>query len=81
MAIIQVHVRLKEGILDPQGKAIKHALDSMGFDDCQSVESGKFFELDFGNLPADAALVKADAVAKKILANPNIEIYTLKVKE
>jgi phosphoribosylformylglycinamidine synthase subunit PurS len=81
MALIEVRVRLKEGILDPQGRAIKHALDSMGYDDCQSVACGKFFELDFGEMAADEALLQADAVAKKILANPNIEIYTLKVKD
>ncbi|HDR05013.1 MAG TPA: phosphoribosylformylglycinamidine synthase subunit PurS [Candidatus Marinimicrobia bacterium] len=81
MAIIQVEVRLKEGILDPQGKAIQHALDSMGYKDCQSVQCGKFFELDFGAMPSDEALKQAEAVAKKILANPNIEVFFLKVKE
>lgn len=81
MAVIKVFVSLKAGILDPQGRAIRHALGSLGFDECQSVQTGKYFELDFPQLSEADALVKAEDIARKLLANPNIEVYRLAVKE
>ncbi len=72
-----VHVTLKEGVLDPQGKAIAKACTSLGYDAVQDVRQGKFFEvtLDAANRTAAESLI--DEVATKLLANPVIEDYEI----
>ncbi len=75
-----VHVRLKDGVLDPQGVTIHKALTQMGYEDFLSVRSGRFFELE---IKGDAANIdrKIDEVCSKLLANPVIEKYSVeKVK-
>jgi len=69
-----VHVRLKDGVLDPQGVTIQKALAQMGFGDFLSVRSGRFFELE---LAADADNIDAqvEEVCSKLLANPVIENF------
>lgn len=71
-----VYVRLKEGVLDPQGVTIHKSLQQMGYDDFVSVRSGKFFELE---IKADAADMdkKIEEVSSKLLSNPVIENYTV----
>jgi len=81
MAKAVVIVTVKEGILDPQARAIIHAMESLEFSDCRHLVSGKYFELDFPELDGDAALQKADEAARRILVNPNIESYTVKLKD
>ncbi len=71
-----VYVRLKEGVLDPQGVTIHKALKQMGYDDFMSVRSGKFFELEF-NDDADSIDKKIDEVCSQLLANPVIEEYSV----
>ena len=75
-----VYVRLKDGVLDPQGVTIHKALTQMGYEDFLSVRSGRFFELE---IKADAADIdrKIDEICSKLLANPVIEKYSVeKVK-
>jgi phosphoribosylformylglycinamidine synthase len=75
-----VYVRLKDGVLDPQGVTIHKALTQMGYEDFLSVRSGRFFELE---IKGDAADIdrKIDEVCSKLLANPVIEKYSVeKVK-
>jgi len=75
-----VYVRLKDGVLDPQGVTIHKALTQMGYEDFLSVRSGRFFELD---IKADAANIdrKIAEICSKLLANPVIEKYSVeKVK-
>lgn len=75
-----VYVRLKDGVLDPQGITIHKALTQMGYEDFLSVRSGRFFELE---IKGDAANIdrKIDEVCSKLLANPVIEKYSVeKVK-
>lgn len=69
-----VYVRLKEGVLDPQGVTIHKALNQMGYNDFLSVRTGRFFELEVN---AEAAEIdrKIDEVCSKLLANPVIESY------
>lgn len=81
MAKVVVIVRVKEGILDPQAKAILHAMEGLDLTDCKSLVSGKYFELDFPGLEGGQALEKADEAARKILVNPNIESYNVELKE
>ena len=71
-----VYVKLKDGVLDPQGVTIHKALQQMGYDDFLSVRSGKFFELE---IKAEAGDIdrKIDEVCSKLLANPVIEKYSV----
>ncbi len=69
-----VHVRLKDGVLDPQGVTIQKALVQMGYDDVLSVRSGRFFEME---IKADAANIdrKIEEICSRLLANPVIEEF------
>jgi phosphoribosylformylglycinamidine synthase len=73
-----VFVRLKDGVLDPQGVTIQKALAQMGYPDFLSVRSGRFFELEI-NGTAENIEQKVDEVCSKLLANPVIEKYEVKV--
>jgi phosphoribosylformylglycinamidine synthase PurS subunit len=75
-----VYVRLKDGVLDPQGVTIHKALSQMGYEDFLSVRSGRFFELE---IKGEASNIdrKIDEVCSKLLTNPVIEKYSVeKVK-
>lgn len=69
-----VYVKLKDGVLDPQGVTIQKALTQMGYDDFASVRSGRFFELEFDGDSSDIDR-KIDEVCAKLLSNPVIEDY------
>ena len=69
---IRIVVTLKPGVLDPQGRAIHHALGSLGFDGVADVRAGKLFELEVADDTDDAAV---DAMCRKLLANTVIENY------
>ena len=71
----KIHVTLKPGILDPQGKAIEHALDSLGFKHAANVRVGKYIELDLQETDASKAEVAVKAMCEKLLANTIIEEY------
>jgi len=71
-----VYVRLKEGVLDPQGTTIHKALTQMGYTDFLSVRSGRFFELEIQGQATDIDK-KIDEVCSKLLANPVIEKYSV----
>ncbi len=72
----RVHVMLKNGVLDPQGEAVRHALGALGFDGVHGVRQGKVIELDLedGATEADVA-----AMCEKLLANTVIESYTVEM--
>jgi phosphoribosylformylglycinamidine synthase len=69
---IRVHVTLKNGVLDPQGKAIHHALEGLGFSGVNDVRQGKLIELDVEERISDEDL---DAMCRRLLANTVIENY------
>ena len=71
-----VYVRLKDGVLDPQGMTIHKALMQMGYDDFISVRSGRFFELEITAGVSDIDR-KIDEVCARLLANPVIETYSV----
>ncbi|HEU0069818.1 MAG TPA: phosphoribosylformylglycinamidine synthase subunit PurS [Alphaproteobacteria bacterium] len=73
----KVHVTLKSGVLDPQGKAIAHALGSLGFAGVESVRQGKFLELEIAETDATKARAQLDEMCKKLLANTVIEDYRI----
>jgi phosphoribosylformylglycinamidine synthase len=76
----KVYVKLKPSVLDPQGKAIQHSVELLGFDKILDVRQGKYFEisLDSGLSEADAAAA-AEKIAKDVLANPVIEDYKVEI--
>ena len=69
---LRIVVTLKPGVLDPQGKAIEHALTNLGFGGVESVRAGKIFELEVADGTDDAAI---DSMCRKLLANTVIENY------
>jgi phosphoribosylformylglycinamidine synthase len=73
----KVHVTLKGGVLDPQGKAIGHALGALGFTDVGDVRQGKFIEIDLAENDPARARQRVDAMCRQLLANTVIENYTI----
>lgn len=73
----KVHVTLKAGVLDPQGKAIGHALESLGFDGVDDVRQGKFIELNLDETDPDKARAQVGEMCEKLLANTVIENYSI----
>ena len=71
----KVYVTLKKSVLDPQGKAVQHALASMGFGDVKDVRVGKFIELDLGSADKVQAEQKIKTMCEKLLANTVIEDF------
>jgi phosphoribosylformylglycinamidine synthase len=76
----RVHVMLKTGVLDPQGKAIAHALGSLGFPGVNEVRQGKVIELDLAETDAGRARQTITAMCEKLLANTVIETYAIELK-
>lgn len=74
-----VHITLKTGVLDPQGKAIGHALGQLGFDGVGDVRQGKFIEIDLAENDPGRAREQVDAMCRKLLANPVIENYSVEI--
>lgn len=72
----RVHVMLKNGVLDPQGEAVRHALGAMGFDGVTGVRQGKVIELDLADTATEADV---QAMCEKLLANTVIESYTVEI--
>jgi phosphoribosylformylglycinamidine synthase subunit PurS len=75
-----VTVMLKEGVLDPQGKAIGHALGSLGFTGVQDVRAGKVIVLELTETDAEKAYHAAEEMARKLLANTVIESFKVEVR-
>jgi phosphoribosylformylglycinamidine synthase subunit PurS len=75
-----VTVMLKDGVLDPQGKAIGHALGSLGFAGVNDVRAGKVIVLDLDETDAAKALGAAEDMARKLLANTVIESFKVTVQ-
>ena len=71
----KIHVTLKQGILDPQGKAIEHALDTLGFKSASNVRVGKYMELELSETDKGKADAEVKAMCEKLLANTIIEEY------
>jgi phosphoribosylformylglycinamidine synthase subunit PurS len=76
----RIHVTLKNGVLDPQGKAIGHALQGLGFAGIGEVRQGKFIELDLAERDPKRARVEVEAMCRKLLANTVIENYSIELE-
>ena len=75
-----VTVNLKEGVLDPQGKAIGNALASLGFTGIGEVRQGKLIEIEIKISDPVAARAKVETMCKELLANPVIENYAIELE-
>ena len=75
----RVHITLKEGVLDPQGKAIKRALDGLGFEGVNEVRQGKVLTLDVDESDPAEARVALDRMCARLLANTVIEDYAIEL--
>jgi phosphoribosylformylglycinamidine synthase len=77
----KVYVTLKPGVLDPQGKAIQHAVELLGFDSIADVRQGKYFEIVLdGSLGEERAREAATKMAREVLSNPVIEDYRVEIE-
>ena len=74
---IKIIVTLKNGVLDPQGKAIQQTLNGMGFNDVKEVRQGKYFDIEINETDIAKAKNKVDEMCKKLLANLVIEDYKI----
>ncbi|WP_299875305.1 phosphoribosylformylglycinamidine synthase subunit PurS [uncultured Sulfitobacter sp.] len=72
----RVHVMLKNGVLDPQGEAVRHALGALGFDGVNGVRQGKVIELDLADGATEADVTQ---MCEKLLANTVIESYSVEM--
>jgi phosphoribosylformylglycinamidine synthase len=76
----RVHITLKKGVLDPQGKAIRHALEALGFLGVTEVRQGKVVELELVEEDPTAARAQAEEMCRKLLANTVIENYEIELE-
>jgi phosphoribosylformylglycinamidine synthase len=75
----RVFVTLKPGVLDPQGKAIEHALKSLGFDGVNEVRQGKYIEVELAETDEERARAQLDKICQELLANTVIEKYAYEI--
>ena len=78
----EVFVTLKRGVLDPQGKAIHHAVETVGYKGIADVRQGKYFEIELGEgLSDEEARDELERIAHDILSNPVIEDYRVEIRK
>jgi len=78
----KVFVTLKKGVLDPQGKAIHHAVGTLGYDSIADVRQGKYFEISLADgLEHSAAKAEIEKLAREVLSNPVIEDYHVEIEQ
>ncbi|RDD61613.1 phosphoribosylformylglycinamidine synthase subunit PurS [Ferruginivarius sediminum] len=75
----RIHVTLKSGVLDPQGKAIEHALSQLGFQGVDEARTGKVIELNLAESDPERAREQVDLMCRQLLANPVIENYDIEL--
>lgn len=78
----KVYVTLKPSVLDPQGKAIKHSVELLGYSGIDDVRQGKYFEIALdGSVSEDDARAEATRMAREVLSNPIIEDFRVEIDE
>ncbi len=75
----KVHIMLKAGVLDPQGRAVQHSLAALGFAGVDEVRQGKYIELDLNEDDQAAARARVEAMCRQLLANTVIETYSIEI--
>ena len=76
---VKIYITLKPGVLDPQGKAVQHALESLGFSGIDEVRQGKFIEIDLSETDTILARDHLESMCKQLLANTVIEDYAIEI--
>lgn len=76
-----IYISLKNGVLDPQGKAIENALGQLGFEGVDNVRQGKMIELDLADTDAADARNRLEAMCEKLLANTVIENFDIHLND
>ena len=77
----RVHITLKSGVLDPQGKAVHNALTSLGFEGVDDVRQGKYLELDLHEAAAQQARAAVESMCTRLLANTVIEDFQIELED
>lgn len=78
----KVYVTLKPSVLDPQGKAIKHSVELLGYNGIEDIRQGKYFEIALdGGLTEDGARAEATRMAREVLSNPIIEDFRVEIEK
>lgn len=75
----RVHIMLKDGVLDPQGEAVRHALGTLGFEGVKAARQGKVIELDLDHSDEAKAKEQVTEMCEKLLANTVIEKYDVEI--
>lgn len=78
---VKVQVRLKKGVLDPQGLTVKQALGAMGYRDVKEVRVGKLIELSYNGKPKSAVQKEVKEMGERLLTNPIIEEFDYEIEE
>jgi phosphoribosylformylglycinamidine synthase len=78
---VKVYVTYKESILDPQGEAVKNAVQKLGYAAISDVRIGKYFEISVDTADEAAAQKQVEEISEKLLANPNMETYRVEVAD
>lgn len=78
--LARIYVTLKEGVLDPQGKAVKHSLETLGFDEAEDVRIGKYIVIRLKEMSKKDAEAKVKNMCEKLLANTVIESYRFEIE-
>jgi phosphoribosylformylglycinamidine synthase len=78
---VKIFVSLKDGVLDPQGKALERSLHTLGYGEVQEVRTGKYLELNVNALSREAAETRVREMCDKLLTNPVIEDYRYEIQE
>jgi phosphoribosylformylglycinamidine synthase len=78
----KVYVTLKPSVLDPQGKAIKHSVELLGYQGISDIRQGKYFEVAIdGSVGEEQARAEAEALARDVLSNPIIEDFRIEIEK
>ncbi|MFP6637057.1 MAG: phosphoribosylformylglycinamidine synthase subunit PurS [Nitrospinaceae bacterium] len=73
--LAQIHVTFKDGVLDPQGKTVHHALNNLGYDEVKDVNIGKYLEVELDSTSEEEAEIRVREMCEKLLANTVIESF------
>lgn len=77
--LAQIHVTFKEGVLDPQGKTVHHALNDLGYDEVLDVNIGKYLEIKLDSVSEEEAEIRVREMCERLLANTVIETFRFNI--
>ncbi len=78
--LAKIHITFKDGVLDPQGKAVHHALKDLGYNEVSGIQMGKYLELQLDGITIEEAESRVSEMCEKLFANTVIESYRFTVE-